>query len=207
MEPLEFGKFIVQLLTQFWERCIFLTECNQGQSVIKKRFGCPIKWRTKPRWYWKWPFVDTFDKVDMRKRYAYLNAHSFYHEEMKDTIIPYNILVDFQVEYQVMNPLVIYEASGYKEGEDVSLSYVNNIIHSRLSELIQKNLDSLSYIKVLTYVDQIVKDLHTETISQENSESCQFLKQGKVFNFKDYISINEIIITSFDKNISLRTTT
>lgn len=117
MEPLEFGKFIVQLITQFWDRCTFFTECHQGQAVIKKRFGRPIKWRTKPRWYWKWPLIDMFDKVDMRKQYVFLNAHSFYHSGMvNDTIVPYNILIDFQVEYQVVNPLVIYEASGYKEG-------------------------------------------------------------------------------------------
>ena len=98
MEPLEFGKFIVQLITQFWDRCIFFTECNQGQAIIKKRFGRPIKWRTKPKWYWKLPFIDMFDKVDMRKQYVFLNAHSFYHNGMvNDTIVPYNILSDFQV--------------------------------------------------------------------------------------------------------------
>ncbi len=208
MEPLEFGKFIVQLITQFWDRCVFLTECNQGQAVIKKRFGRPIKWRTKPRWYWKWPLIDMFDKVDMRKQYVFLNAHSFYHNGMvNDTIVPYNILIDFQVEYQVVNPLVIYEASGYKEGEDVSLSYINNIIHYRLSELIQKNPHDISYGQLLTYANKIVQELHTEKISQEEEKRYHFLKHGKeTINLKDYISINEIIITSFDKNISLRTT-
>ena len=84
MEPLEFGKFIVQFITWFWDRCIFFTECNQGQAVIKKRFGYPIKWRTKPQWYWKWPFIDMFDKVDMRKKYAQFNAHSFYETQQKN---------------------------------------------------------------------------------------------------------------------------
>lgn len=42
MEPLELGKFVVQLLTWFWDRCTLFTECNQGQAVIKKRFGYPI---------------------------------------------------------------------------------------------------------------------------------------------------------------------
>lgn len=168
MEPLEFGKFIVQLITQFWDRCIIFTECNQGQAVIRKRFGRPIKWRTKPKWYWKWPFIDMFDKVDMRKQYAFLNAHSFYFNGMvNDTIIPYNILIDFQVEYQVINPLVIYEASGYKEGEDASSSYVNNIIHHRLSELIQESVEDLSYSQILTYVNQIVQELHIDPIPQK----------------------------------------
>lgn len=39
MEPLEFGKFIVQLITQFWDRCTFFTECHQGQAVIKNALG------------------------------------------------------------------------------------------------------------------------------------------------------------------------
>ena len=117
------------------------------------------------------------------------------------------LLIDFQVEYQVVNPLVIYEASGYKEGEDVSLSYVNNAVHCRLSELIQENVDDLSYIQILAYANKIVQELHTEAISQENEDQYQLPKRGtdKV-DLKDYISINEIIITSFDKNISLRTT-
>lgn len=208
MEPLEFGKFIVQLITQFWDRCIIFTECNQGQAVIRKRFGRPIKWRTKPKWYWKWPFIDMFDKVDMRKQYAFLNAHSFYFNGMvNDMIIPYNILIDFQVEYQVINPLVIYEASGYKEGEDASSSYVNNIIHHRLSELIQESVEDLSYSQILTYVNQIVQELHIDPIPQKNEDQYQLPERGtKEIDLKDYISINEIIVTSFDKNISLRTT-
>lgn len=208
MEPLEFGKFIVQLATQFWDRCAFFTECNQGQAVIKKRFGRPIKWRTKPKWYWKWPLIDMFDKVDMRKQYVYLNAHSFYHnEKVNKTIVPYNILIDYQVECQVINPLVIYESSGYKEGENISLSYVNNAVHYRFSELIQKNVDDLSYVQILSYAKKIVEELHTEVISQENEDQYQLPKRGDLeIDLKDYISINEIIITSFDKNISLRTT-
>ncbi len=149
-----------------------------------------------------------FDKVDMRKQYVYLNAHSFYHnEKVNKTIVPYNILIDFQVECQVINPLVIYESSGYKEGENISLSYVNNAVHYRFSELIQKNVDDLSYVQILSYAKKIVEELHTEVISQENEDQYQLPKRGDLeIDLKDYISINEIIITSFDKNISLRTT-
>ena len=149
-----------------------------------------------------------FDKVDMRKQYAFLNAHSFCCNWMvNDTIVPYNILIDFQVEYQVINPLVIYKASGYKEGEDVSLSYVNNAVHSQMSELIQNNQDDLSYGQILGFVKQIAKALHAEPISQENKDQYQWPEQGtKEIDLKDYISINEIIVTSFDKNLSLRTT-
>lgn len=210
MEPIEFGKFIVQFITWFWDRFVFFTECNQGQAVIKKRLGYPIKWRTKPRIYWKCLFIDMFDKVDMRIMYAQFNAHSFYFKEQKnDTIIPYNILIDFQVEYQIINPLVIYEASGYMDGEDVVLSYVNNTVHSVLAKLIKDKNEELSYNDILTYLDETVKTLRIERISRKNEVKFddKFLKQDRGgIDLKDCISINEIVITSFDKNISLRTT-
>lgn len=210
MEPLEFGKFFVQFITKFWDRAIFFTECNQGQAIIKKRFGYPIKWRTKPQIYWKWPFIDVFDKVDVRKRYAQFNAHSFYNkEQMNDTIIPYNILIDFQVEYQIINPLVIYEASGYMDGEDILLSYVNNIVHSALAKFIQERKEDLSYNDLLTYLDNIVKKLIIRRIPNDNEVKFDdnfFKRRREGFDLKDCISINEIVITSFDRNISLRTT-
>lgn len=210
MEPLEFGKFIVRFITRFWDGFIFLTVCNQGQAVIKKRFGYPIKWRTKPRLYWKWPFIDMFDKVDMRKRYAQFNAHSFYDERQKnDTIVPYNILIDFQMEYQIVNPLVIYEASGYFDREDIVLSYVNNIVHSRLSDLIHAKEEDLSYADIVSFFDLMVHDLHLDKISYENEVKLddKFLnQQRKEIRLEECISINKIVITSFDKNISLRTT-
>ena len=70
MEPLDFGKFIVQLIRLFCERLTFFTICDKGQAVIKKRLGYPIKWRSKPGLYWKIPLIDVFDKVDMRKKYT-----------------------------------------------------------------------------------------------------------------------------------------
>ena len=85
--------------------------------------------------------------------------------------------------------------------------YVNNAVHCRLSELIQENVDDLSYIQILAYANKVVQELHTEAISQENEGRYQLPKRGTdKIDLKDYISINEIIITSFDKNISLRTT-
>lgn len=76
-----------------------------------------------------------------------------------------------------------------------------------MSELIQNNQDDLSYGQILGFVKQIAKALHAEPISQENKDQYQWPEQGtKEIDLKDYISINEIIVTSFDKNISLRTT-
>ena len=125
MEPLEFGKFIVQLINLFWERLICCTVCDKGQAIIKKRLGYPIKWRTKAGLYWKIPFIDVFDKVDIRKKYSQFNAHSFYEcQNVNGVLIPYNILVDFQAEYQIVNPLGIYEANGLRDGEDIVISFI-----------------------------------------------------------------------------------
>lgn len=210
MEPLELGKFVVQLLTWFWDRCTLFTECNQGQAVIKKRFGYPIQWRTKPRWYWKCPFIDMFDKVDMRKRYAQFNVHSFYDMNQENgVIVPYNILIDFQVEYQIINPLVIYDACGYMEGEDIALSYVNNIVHSYLSQLIQEKGVGLSYQDVVSFISSIVEELHHDRYSYDDElkyDDAFLDKKRSRIDLKSCISINDVVITSFDKNISLRTT-
>ena len=63
MEPLEFGKFIVQLINLFWERLICCTVCDKGQAIIKKRLGYTIKWRTKAGLYWKIPFIDVLTRL------------------------------------------------------------------------------------------------------------------------------------------------
>ena len=39
MEPLEFGKFLVQLLQTFSARLSPLKECRKGEGLVKKRLG------------------------------------------------------------------------------------------------------------------------------------------------------------------------
>ena len=213
MEPLEFGKFIVQLLQKFWDRCAFITECEKGQSVIKRRLGYPIKWRNKPRLYWKWPVIDMFDKVDMRKKYLQLNAHSFHSNNMEKSTIPYNLIIDFQVEYQVINPLVIYDEYGFAEGESAQLSYINNKVQSRISDIIIEKGINITYEDIYNHLDKISEDNKKETLDYIKTKSydCKFRdrKTKKMENnilTEEYISINNIVVTSFDKNISLRTT-
>lgn len=203
MEPLDFGKFIVQLINQFWDRIIFITECNKGQAVIHKRFGYPKRWISKPGWYWKYPFIDMFDKVDIRKKYTQFNAHSFYYEkEVDESIVPYNLLVDFQAEYQVINPLVIYDAWGFKEGEDAIISYIGNTIHEYISSLIVEKGNEISYNDIASLFDNIKNNHVIENIQENNT----IVKGNYKVNIEECISINEIVITSFDKNISLRNT-
>ena len=210
MEPLEFGKFVVQLINLFWERLICCTVCDKGQAVIKKRLGYPIKWRTKSGLYWKIPFIDVFDKVDIRKKYSQFNAHSFYgNQDENGVFIPYNILVDFQIEYQIVNPLGIYEASGLRDGEDIVVSYIGNIIHSKISTLVKGKGDKISYIDVESLFKQLSKVLYKEMYAEgkEKEFDDDFTNRKRsVVKIEDCLSINEVLLTSFDKNISIRTT-
>ena len=210
MEPLEFGKFIVQLINLFWERLICCTVCDKGQAIIKKRLGYPIKWRTKAGLYWKIPFIDVFDKVDIRKKYSQFNAHSFYESQnVNGVLIPYNILVDFQAEYQIVNPLGIYEANGLRDGEDIVISFISNIIHSQISILVKEKGLELSYIDVDTLFNQLPQKKQKEkyTDDKEKEFDDDFRKRKRaVVKIEDCFTINEVVLTSFDKSISIRTT-
>ena len=210
MEPLEFGKFIVQLINLFWERLICCTVCDKGQAIIKKRLGYPIKWRTKAGLYWKIPFIDVFDKVDIRKKYSQFNAHSFYESQnVNGVLIPFNILVDFQAEYQIVNPLGIYEANGLRDGEDIVISFISNIIHSQISILVKEKGLELSYIDVDTLFKQLPQKLQKEkyTDDKEKEFDDDFRKRKRdVVKIEECFTINEVVLTSFDKNISIRTT-
>ena len=81
----------------------------------------------------------------MRSKYAQFSAHSFHVTLNEDSsIIPYNILIDFQAEYNVVNPLVIYEATGFMYEEDITTSYISNTIHAHISKLINQKA-TISY--------------------------------------------------------------
>jgi len=209
MEPIELGKFIVQTVQLLWERCIVCTECVKGQAIIKRRLGYPIKWRTKPQLYWKFPFIDIFDKVDIRKKYVQFNAHSFHTKKTANDLIPNNIIIDFQVEYQIINPLITYNEYGYNEKEDIQLSFINNMIQDKISKLIIDKGDNLSYEEVYNWFDKTSSEYFREQLPYNKIklyDDSYRKRKRKDIETKECISIRSIIVTSFDKNISLRTT-
>lgn len=208
MEPLELGKFIVQAIQTLGKMLLPFSICKKGNGIIKCRLGHPIKWRNKPNLYWKWPFIDTFDKVDMRKKYLFVNAHSFHTPDMEKSIIPYNIVIDVQVEYQVVNPLVIYDEYGFSDGEEANISYVNNTVQGILSKIIEKYGIELNYNTLVTEIrnmqeEYTIPPLSIEEIKTYDSKYKTLLDS---LNIKECISISNIVVTSFDKNISIRTT-
>ncbi len=216
MEPLEFGKFLVQLLQTFSARLLPLKECRKGEGLVKKRFGHPIKWRNKPGLYWKWPVIDTFDRVDMRKRYLQVNAHSYHSNQMGNPLIPYNIIIDVQVEYAVINPLVIYDEYGFAEGEDAYTSFVNNTVQEIISKIIQKYGIELEYNILESCLKEDVQNYSLQPLSTDeikaydNPFSERYKRRHNIIpkqvETQECISISNIVITSFDKNISIRTT-
>lgn len=216
MEPLELGKYLVQIIQAFGARLSFMAECPKGYGVIKKRLGQPIKWRNTPRVYFKWPLFDTFDKVDMRKRYLQINAHSFHSSQMEKTLIPYNIIIDVQVEYMVINPLVIYDEYGFNEGEDAYTSFVNNSVQEIISNIIKKYGIELEYNILESCLKEAVQNYSLQPLSIDevksfdNPFSERYKRRNniipKLVETQKCISISNIVITSFDKNISIRTT-
>lgn len=212
MEPLELGKFIVYILQSFGARISPIVECTKGFGIIKKRLGHPIKWRNKPCVYFKWPFIDTFDKVDMRMRYLQVNAHSFHCSDMEKSIVPYNIIIDVQVEYKVINPLIIYDEYGFKEGEDAYTSYVNNTVQEIISAIIKTHGAKLEYNTLDDALKTEVKNHTKQSLNEAEIKSydnpyCRRSSSNlKKYDAKECISISNVVVTSFDKNISLRTT-
>lgn len=210
MEPLEFGKFAVQLINHFWKSLTYCTVCDKRQAVIKKRLDYPIKWRTKSGLYWKIPFIDVFDKIDIRKKYSQFNANSFYEILDEDgVLIPYNILVEFQAEYQTIKPLGFYEVIGLRDGEAIVVSCIGNIILSNISTLVKEKGIKLSYIDVEFLFKQLPKLLHKKMYAEEKEKEFDDYftnRKRSDVRIKDCFSINEVILTSFDRNISIRTT-
>ena len=207
MEPLELGKFIVQAIQTLGKILLPFTVCKKGYGVIKCRFGQPVKWRNKPNLYFKWPIIDTFDKVDIRKKYLFVNAHSFHSPDMEKSLIPYNIVIDVQVEYQVVNPLVIYDEYGFNEGEEANISYVNNTVQGILSEIIEKYGIGLNYNTLVTEIRKMQEKHKKEPLSIDKIKTYDNKhKSQKTTRVEECISISNIVVTSFDKNISIRTT-
>jgi hypothetical protein len=144
----------------------------------------------------------------MRKKYLFVNAHSFHTPDMEKSIIPYNIVIDVQVEYQVVNPLVIYDEYGFSDGEEANTSYVNNTVQGILSKIIEKHGIELNYNTLVTEIRNMQEEytIKTRSIEEIKTYDSKYKTLLDSLNIKECISISNIVVTSFDKNISIRTT-
>lgn len=156
--------------------------CDEGYNVIRKTFGKPHKVFTTGLCY-KLPIIQTFDIVNMKKQVHFLNAHSI--KSGNDKVIPYNITIDAQVEFRIIDPMVIYHIDIFDEGncEPIRI-YVDNEVHLIIDEVLKENP-----IDIQAAIDEAL----TKMNYPEKPESLN-----------NMIKIERIVISAFDYNLSIR---
>lgn len=157
--------------------------CDEGQNVIVKRFGRP-KRAYKPGICWKIPVLETFDTANMKKQLHFLNAHSVMAKT--DKIVPYNITIDAQVEFKILNPFVIYHIDVVDGSDREPLRiYVDNEVH--------------------LIINDVVADFHGPNLQERiNTELEKRNKEKTGDYFRNAILIERIVISAYDYNLSLR---
>ncbi len=159
--------------------------CDKGYNIIRKTFGTPGKIFTNSGICFKLPIIQSFDKVNTKLQVHFLNAHSV--KSKNDKVIPYNITIDAQVEFRILDPMVIYyidiEDNGNREPIRI---YVDNEIHLIINEIIQE--DNLT-------ASQIQKLLN-QKLEERNQHPKNYLEQA--------IKIERIVLSAFDYNLSIR---
>lgn len=199
------ANFIVTFINNTIGKLIFFKVCREGESIIRTCLGKPRGWYTQPTIYFNIPFFQELTKVDMRRKFETLYAHSFQVHDMGRSLMPYNIIMDFQVEYQIRHPYIIFkieDAPVTNIGSKVKYestkvgAMVENLIHSELSNFLDKEKYDISYSSLIRFTESICEKYNNTEEIIANSE----------FDADLSFSINSLVITSFDKNISLRTT-
>lgn len=179
-----------ELILKFWNTILEylwpLYFRHEGFNIIKKTCGKPTKiYENNERFCWKIPFIQTFDIVDMRYQTFNSTAHSFGCNSSHT--IPYNIVIDTQIEFRIKDPKVIYELNNdFNNQTNPLYLFVSNQVHLLLSECLldSKQTDPIN-LKVL-------QNTVANKLKNMNEDFCK------------YIKINRIVITSYDYNISLR---
>lgn len=159
--------------------------CNAGFNIIRNTFGVPGKLYDIPGICFKIPIIQSFDVVNVKKQVHFLNAHSV--KSKNDKLIPYNITVDAQVEFRILDPYIIYKIDMFDDANREPIRiYVDNEVHLILNEFIQN--ESISAIEM----QKIIND---KLLQRNNSPQDYFQKA---------ILIDRIVISAFDYNLSLR---
>lgn len=156
--------------------------CDEGYNVIRKTFGKPQKVFNTGLCY-KFPIIQTFDIVNMKKQVHFLNAHSV--KSKSDKVIPYNITIDAQVEFRIIDPMVIYSIDIFDDGNREPIRiYVDNEVHLLIDKVLKENP-----IDIQAMIDEALK-----------KKNCK----EKTNDLNDMIKIERIVISAFDYNLSLR---
>ena len=132
---------------------------------------------------YKFPIIQTFDIVNMKKQVHFLNAHSV--KSKSDKVIPYNITIDAQVEFRIIDPMVIYSIDIFDDGNREPIRiYVDNEVHLLIDKVLKENP-----IDIQAMIDEALK-----------KKNCK----EKTNDLNDMIKIERIVISAFDYNLSLR---
>ena len=199
------ANFLVSLINNTLGKFIFFKVCRKGESIICTYLGNPTGWHTKPSIYFNVPFFQELIKVDMRRQFDCLCAHSFHVNAMEKSLIPYNIAMDFQVEYQIKHPYIIFEvvdegvsslSKKIKYEQTKVKEMVENKIHYELSNFLIDQKQNVSYSDFVKFTEKICNKYNKTIEIKENSDYIE----------DSSFSINSLVITSFDKNISIRST-
>lgn len=157
--------------------------CDKGYCVIKKIFGKPYKIFNAGLCF-KIPLLESFDVVNIKKQVHFLNAHSVKAE--KDKVIPYNITVDAQVEFRIIDPYVIYHIDTIDTSNREPLRiYVDNEVHLLINNVISNS----DVTNVQNKIDELLK-------VRNSTKTDDY--------FKNAVLIERIIISAFDYNLSIR---
>lgn len=158
--------------------------CDEGYNIIRKTFGKPYKVFSTGLCY-KLPIIQSFDKVNMKKQVHFLNAHSVMAKD--DKIIPYNITVDAQVEFKIIDPMVIYHIDMFDDANREPIRiYVDNEAHLIINSIIQD--ENLKATDIQKKIDN--------ALNIRNSAPQNYLQKS--------IIIERIVISAFDFNLSIR---
>lgn len=182
----------------------FVNIRNEGYAIIKRRWGKPIKvYDMSERWCWKFPIAEKFDIVDIRKQVIYLNAHSVKNDISEDSIVPFNTTIDAQCEFRIVNPNIIYKVSDdivKTENNYTTIeSYVDNTVHILISRIIANNkLSQITNANIQSKID--------EELEKYNEGKPRTFQKDFDFKVSHGILIENIVIVSYDNNLSLRRT-
>ena len=195
------GGFIINVIYKSWNYAIPCKVCKQGEALVKCKFGKVIEQKTIPGLYWKIPFVEEFDTVNVKIQTSYLNAHSFLMKSRQEAIIPTNVVIDAQIEYKILEPTCVYSITEESLATCID-NKVHEIINNAITDIEEKIADT-SINKISDRIEDIRKDnskLYYFSLNPQNN--MQFDDKQK----RAIIEILNIVVTSFDYNFSLRTT-
>ena len=158
--------------------------CNQGFCVVRKTFGVPNR-IFQPGLCYKIPLIQAFDCVNMKKQVHFLNTHS--NKYKKQGIVPYNVSINAQIEYRIIDPMVIYHIDIIDLGSREPIRiYVDNEVHLLIGSIIEDETLNISK----------AQELINEKLNQRNKNPKDYFQRA--------ILIERIVVNALDYNIALK---